>query len=126
MLDFGAGIQSDDRLYPHVVNLDAVHFRNVDVVNSCRALPFRDGRFCAVVSQAVFEHLADPFFAAAEVLRVLKPGGLVLIDTAFMQPFHGDPDHYFNMTLPGLREIMRGSSTSSSVSSRTRRRRLGC
>jgi SAM-dependent methyltransferase len=108
VLDFGAGIQSEDRLYPHVVNLDAIHFRNVDVVNSCRRLPFRDETFAAVVSQAVFEHVADPFFAAAEVLRVLKPGGIALIDTAFMQPFHGDPDHYFNMTLPGLREIMRG------------------
>jgi SAM-dependent methyltransferase len=107
-LDFGAGIQSEDRLYPHVVNLDAIHFRNVDVVNSCRRLPFRDETFTAVVSQAVFEHVPEPFFAAAELLRVLKPGGVALIDTAFMQPFHGDPDHYFNMTLPGLREIMRG------------------
>lgn len=108
ILNFGAGIQSEDRLYPHVVNLDAIHFRNIDVVNSCRRLPFRDETFTAVVSQAVFEHVADPFFAAAELLRVLKPGGIALIDTAFMQPFHGDPDHYFNMTLPGLREIMRG------------------
>jgi hypothetical protein len=24
-----------------------------------------------------------------------------------MQPFHSDPNHYFNMTLPGVREIFR-------------------
>lgn len=107
-LDFGAGVQTQERLRDHVVNLDAVHFPHVDVVNTCRALPFRNGIFDAVISQAVFEHLPDPFFAAQEVRRVLRPGGVALIDTAFMQPFHGDPNHYFNMTRSGLLEIMQG------------------
>jgi hypothetical protein len=40
--NFGVGIQSEDRLDPHVVNLDAIHFRNIEVVNSCLRLPFRD------------------------------------------------------------------------------------
>jgi hypothetical protein len=43
-----------------------------------------------------------------EILRLLKPGGLVLIDTAFMQPLHGDPSHFFNMTSAGLRMVMDG------------------
>ena len=33
---------------------------------------------------------------------------MALIDAAFMQPYHGDPDHYFNMTRSGLREILQG------------------
>jgi SAM-dependent methyltransferase len=108
VLDFGAGVQTEERLRDHVVNLDAIHFPYVDVVNTCRGLPFRDGVFDAVISQAVFEHLPNPFFAAQEARRVLRPGGRALIETAFMQPFHGDPDHYFNMTRSGLREIMQG------------------
>ena len=108
VLDFGAGVQTPDRLRDHVVNLDAIHFPYVDVVNTCRTLPFRDGVFDAVISQAVFEHLPDPFLAAQEIHRVLRSGGMALIDTAFMQPFHGDPDHYFNMTRSGLLEIMKG------------------
>ena len=44
---------------------------------------------------------------AAEVYRVLKPGGLVHVDTAFMQPVHGEPYHFFNMTLAGVREIFK-------------------
>jgi SAM-dependent methyltransferase len=107
-LNFGAGIQTKDRLHDHVVNLDAIHFPWIDVVNTCRSLPFQDSVFDAVISQAVFEHLPDPFFAAREVYRVLRSGGRALIDTAFMQPFHGDPDHYFNMTCSGLRQIMQG------------------
>lgn len=106
VLDFGAGIQSPDRLRNHVVNLDAIHFPWTDVVCTRSTLPFHDAVFDAVVSQAVFEHVADPFQSAREIFRILKPGGTVLIDTAFMQPFHGDPDHYFNMTLSGLKRVM--------------------
>lgn len=108
VLDFGAGIKPDDELHERVVNLDAVHFRHVDVVSTHPRLPFRDEVFDGVVSQAVFEHLPDPFSAAREIRRVLRPGGRALIETAFMQPYHGDPDHYFNMTRDGLRSLMDG------------------
>lgn len=105
-LDLGSGIKSDAQLFPNAVNLDAVHFANVDIVNSCEKLPFKDEVFDLVISQAVFEHLPSPFGMAKEIFRVLKPGGTVLIDTAFMQPLHGDPDHYFNMTSEGLRLVL--------------------
>ena len=38
-------------------------------------LPFADGKFDLVLSDWTFEHLADPEATAAEVARVLKPGG---------------------------------------------------
>jgi SAM-dependent methyltransferase len=107
-LDFGAGIKRPDELAANAVLIDAIQFPNIDVVTSCDRLPFNDETFSLVVSQAVFEHLPNPFQAAKEILRVLKPGGTVLIDTAFMTPFHADPDHYFNMTTEGLRAIMNG------------------
>jgi hypothetical protein len=44
---------------------------------------------------------------ASELHRVLKRRGQIHIDTAFMQPFHSDPNHFFNMTLAGVREIFR-------------------
>lgn len=107
-LDLGSGIKSDAQLFANAVNLDAVHFANVDLVNTCDKLPFKDKVFDLVISQAVFEHLPSPRNMAKEVFRVLKPGGRVLIDTAFMQPLHGDPDHYFNMTPEGLRLVIEG------------------
>jgi hypothetical protein len=108
VLDFGAGIQAPDRLRDNVINIDSIQFPYIDVVNRFKTLPFRSNVFDAVISQAVLEHVSDPWQTAQEVYRVLKPGGQVLIDTAFMQPYHGDPDHYFNMTQAGLREVMRG------------------
>jgi len=107
-LDFGAGVPGPDRLRSDVVNLDVLHFPGIDVCNSYSRLPFRDGAFELVYSLAVFEHLADPRGAALEVARILKPGGLFYLDTAFMQPLHGDPDHFFNMTTSGIRRILDG------------------
>ncbi|MHB1036362.1 MAG: glycosyltransferase [Pirellulales bacterium] len=106
VLDFGAGNTPPECLFPHVVALDVQQFRNTDIVATTDRLPFRDDTFDAVVSQAVFEHVPDPIQAARELCRVLKPGGTIHIDTAFMQPLHGDPSHYFNMTLAALRRVM--------------------
>ena len=44
-------------------------------------LPYEDGRFDVIVSRYVFEHLADPAWAAAELMRVLKPGGWLCVVT---------------------------------------------
>jgi SAM-dependent methyltransferase len=77
------------------------------VVSVCDKLPYREGVFDAVISKATFEHLARPWEMADEIYRVLKPGGFVTVDTAFMQPLHGDPYHFFNMTLDGAREIFK-------------------
>ncbi len=106
ILDFGAGHTPQELLRPHVVYVDAVQYQWTDLVCSRVRLPFRDHTFDAVVSQAVFEHLRDPHHTARELHRILRPGGLIHIDTAFMQPLHGDPWHFFNMTQHGLRQVM--------------------
>ena len=42
-----------------------------------RPLPYEDDRFDIVVSRYVFEHVDDPAWTAAELLRVTKPGGWI-------------------------------------------------
>ena len=106
-LDLGCGIRRQEEVREFGIYLDAVHFRGVDVVNSRARLPLRDASVDAIVSLAVFEHLPDPFAMAEELHRILKPGGTVWIETAFLQPMHADPGHYFNMTLEGLRRVFR-------------------
>jgi len=46
------------------------------VVGSAYALPFADASLDAVFSHALYEHLARPADAAAELHRVLRPGGV--------------------------------------------------
>lgn len=81
-----------------VLSIDILPTPNTDIVAEAEALPFADGSIAWVESDAVFEHLYDPLVAVAEIRRVLKAGGGLMVDTAFMQGYHGFPGHYFNMT----------------------------
>ena len=105
VLDLGAG--GKHMRWDRVVQIDIFRYPMTDVVCTADCLPFKDNAFRAVVSQAVFEHLQYPEGAAAEVRRVLQPGGIAKIDTAFLQPEHGYPHHFFNATEIGLRHWFR-------------------
>lgn len=105
VLDLGSG--GKGLCIPHVVQMDIFPYPRVDVVASAHALPFKPGVFDAVVSQAVFEHLRWPERAVDEIRRVAKLGAEIKIDTAFLQPEHAYPDHYFNATLGGLKHWFR-------------------
>ena len=107
ILDFGAGNPRQEELYKHVVRMEFVHYRSTDIVSTYRNIPFRDESFDFIISESVFEHVKDPWHYAEELYRVLRIRGIVLVDTAFLQPVHGDPHHYFNMTLQGLKEVFR-------------------
>jgi SAM-dependent methyltransferase len=107
ILDLGAGNVRESEHYPNVVFHEFVHYAHTDVVSICDRLPYREEVFDAVISKAAFEHMVRPWEMAAEVYRVLKPGGLLHVDTAFMQPVHSEPYHFFNMTLAGAKEIFK-------------------
>lgn len=105
-LDCGAGLRHT--LHPNVVNYEIVPYSSTDVVGVGEKLPFADATFDGVLSVAVLEHVRDPFRCAAELTRVLKPGGELFAAVPFLQPLHGYPHHYYNMTRDGLRNLFAG------------------
>lgn len=85
--------------------MDIYPFANVDVVGDAHKLPFVSGSFDGVVSQAVMEHLESPALAVEQMYRVLRPGGLIYADLAFMQHLHGFPFDYYRWTMLGLERL---------------------
>jgi ubiquinone/menaquinone biosynthesis C-methylase UbiE len=57
-----AAAELDDRIEP--------------VLADAKALPFKPGRFPAVISNSILHHIAEPQQVIAEALRVAEPGGL--------------------------------------------------
>jgi hypothetical protein len=103
ILDCGAGHRPV--YHDNVVNLEIAPFPSTDVLADAARLPFKDNCFDAVVTLATLEHVRRPWVVAAELIRVLKPGGTLIVDVPFLQPVHAYPKHYFNMTSEGLRSL---------------------
>lgn len=103
ILDCGAGNRKIH--LPNVINYEIVAFPSTDVLGVGEKLPFKDNTFDAIFSLAVLEHVVNPFACARELERVLKPGGKLLCQVPFLQPYHGYPSHYFNMIDQGLASL---------------------
>ena len=90
--------------FDNVVEAEAAVFRHTDLLADSHCLPFADRTFDAVLVLNAFEHYREPKQVARELFRVLRPGGKVLIRTAFLQPLHEKPWHFYNCTRYGLEE----------------------
>ena len=105
ILDCGAGLRK--QYYENVINYEICDYITTDVLGVGEELPFKDDSFDAVFSFAVLEHVTNPIKCANEIVRVLKPNGILIFDACFMQPMHGYPDHYFNITPSGAKLLFK-------------------
>jgi SAM-dependent methyltransferase len=97
--------------FNNVLEAEAAVFRHTDILVDAHCLPFADGAFAAILVMNAFEHYREPKRVAGELFRVLRPGGQVLIHTAFLQPLHEKPWHFYNCTRYGLEEWFKDFET---------------
>lgn len=62
--------------------------------------------FDVVVCTEVLEHTLNPFAAVAEILRVLRPGGLLLASTPYNFRIHGPLPDCWRFTEHGIRALL--------------------
>ena len=82
----GAGLRRYE--LPNITYTDVALHPDLACVCDAHDLPFADASFDGVVASAVLEHVMDPIRCVAEIVRVLRSGGMVYAVTPFMQSVH--------------------------------------
>ncbi|HLV85635.1 MAG TPA: class I SAM-dependent methyltransferase [Candidatus Sulfotelmatobacter sp.] len=87
------------------VALDVLRTPFVTVIGSGQELPFRSETFDLVIATGVFEYFPEPKLAAAEVHRVLKRNGYLMMSVASVYPRVVEEEHWRYMPA-GLRYVL--------------------
>jgi SAM-dependent methyltransferase len=81
--------QGMDSIYSNksfeIVGADVAFGPQTNIICDAHEIPFENNIFDCVIIQAVLEHVLDPQVCIGELIRVLKPSGLVYAETPFMQ-----------------------------------------
>jgi SAM-dependent methyltransferase len=74
-----------------------------------KVMPFPDGSFDHVLCVEVLEHVGDPRAFAAELARVLRPGGTLLMTVPWSARLHHLPHDFHRFTRFGLEALLRSA-----------------
>lgn len=80
-----------------------------DVYSRGEALPVRDASVDTVLGLSMLTYFQDPGAPLREMHRVLKPGGMLLLEFTQMAPLHDEPHDYFRFTRFGARHLLEGA-----------------
>ena len=110
LLDVGCG----SRLFAHHFDGRLDRYLGVDLARSpylddttpdafarAEALPIRSGSIDTVLGLSMLTCLPEPLLMLEEAHRVLKPGGILLLEFTQMVPLHDEPHDYFRFTRYG-------------------------
>jgi SAM-dependent methyltransferase len=86
--------------------VDVAPIQGLDVVGYAGALPFRNGSFHTVLCTSVLEHVDNAEEAVREIVRILRPGGRLLVTVPFLYPTHEAPYDYWRATHHGLGSVL--------------------
>lgn len=80
---------------------------NVDVVGDAHCLSsyFGNRKFDLIFSSAVFEHLVMPWKVSLEIIKLLKIGGYVFVETHYSYSSHERPWHFFQYSENALNAL---------------------
>src|SRR3954451_22937683 len=68
-----------------------------------------DRAYDVVICEQVLEHVPDLTKAVANLRKLCRPGGRILVSTPFLVKIHGHPDDYWRLTSSGVRVLLEGA-----------------
>lgn len=112
----GRVLEIGGRENPHREEFPGFEYLNLDLtetgpgvllgdITNCPEIP--SGSFDVIISVDVFEHVKEPWKAAAEITRLLRPGGFTYHSTLFSWRYHPCPADYWRYTPDALMFLFR-------------------
>jgi SAM-dependent methyltransferase len=77
-----------------------------DAYARAEALPFRDATMDTLLGLSMLTYLPEPGVMLAEAHRVLRPGGMLILEFTQMVPLHDEPHDYFRFTRYGAAHLL--------------------
>ncbi|MCA9973403.1 MAG: methyltransferase domain-containing protein [Anaerolineales bacterium] len=114
VLDVGAGTQAiRPFLSPHCRYVSLDYYQTAaewygtrpQIFGDGQQLPMKAGSIDVVLLLDVLEHLPRPEACLAEISRVLRPGGRLILQVPFLYPLHDEPFDFHRWTRHGLRAL---------------------
>jgi len=110
ILDYGCGGSPYRTLFPcstyHRADFVDVPGRDFKVKEDASVDGALSGDYDLILSTQVLEHVGRPANYLGEALRLLKPGGTLVVSTHGTWPDHGCPYDYQRWTADGLRKLV--------------------
>jgi SAM-dependent methyltransferase len=106
ILNVGAGMT--DPFTPNTVNLDYFLYPTTNLVADAANIPIASNTFDSVISEFMLEHVPSPFQVSKEMIRVLKPGGLLYVTYPFIHPYHSFPSDFYRFSYSGIKKLFAG------------------
>lgn len=114
LLDVGCGVKPYRDVFTQVtqycgLELDSANNRQLkqaDIYYDGHFFPLSDASFDAVLCNQVLEHVFNQENFVAELRRVLRPGGILILTVPFLWPEHEQPNDCLRYTSFGLRNLL--------------------
>ncbi len=86
-----------------------LHIETPDLIGSAKTLPIESNSVDVVLCNQVIEHDAEPFKIIAEIRRILKKDGILILSAPQMGRLHGEPNDYYRFTKWGLTYLLQNN-----------------
>ena len=114
VLDFGCGTGPYRDLLTQATTYIGLEYdtpenrsgKRADIFYDGETIPLDDASIDAVLSTQTLEHVPNPDRIVAEWVRILRPGGNLLLTVPFMWPEHEMPYDFQRYTANGLRKLL--------------------
>ena len=73
-------------------------------IQDMRAVP--SDTYDSAACLEVLEHVPDPFRAAREIYRILRPGGTLVLSVPHLSRLHEEPNDFYRYTRYGVRRLL--------------------